>query len=1292
MALNLSTLTSPTTSGDVLAEMLTTADFLDSVPVLRNIARGSNKGGDAKQTTALNQPKALPVIDGKGYLYLSGVNGNRATLSETILPATGDFDLNIDFVWKDTGISAQDLFGQYTPSIAGRFFIYVSPDGALNTFWNGGSDHQSGAANSIIDGRRHVARFNRTGNTFTVYLDGVSQYSYTVGSTVPILQVDSTLGFAGSRTLHTFKGAIFSVTEGSNTNIDFTATSIPHGAKKFQCATGQTVTINQSGNDPATIIKRSVLRFDGGNDGLQGLFGQTITEGYMFAAFSVLGDGGESYGRVFSVHNSASGFDHTGKGIIFSIRDLSNNDLGSYYTTFFASKDDLFDDANGDILHQVRIKSGEHLVSVNNTTAISDSRDTSSVDSDTFNIGCSRFSDASNAAIDLYWLGLFPATISPAEAARVVTYINNRNHVFDLKDGFGHYFYDATKAPVGAISSGSASWNGRIVGSDNGDADKYATQATASNQPVSDGYKVTFADNTDFLTIPSTTQAGWQVVGTSLGTFAYRVNANAVTELNLLGNFGSAFYRKAGQSYGMILLPESATGADIESARRLLIDRGSLDGSLASAYFANWNRRHDIVEFHSVDLSNATNVSSAWDNCSSLTTFPALNLSGATNISYSWYNCLSLSDFRTTDIKNGNNFSNAWQNCSALTSFPAGAQLGTAATNVNFTSAWEASGLTSFSTPLPTAEILYRAWYNCSSLTSFSSDLSSAVDIRFAWRDSGLTSFSTPLPKAGNMFIAWYGCSSLTDFSSDVFANWNPGSIASGVFNIAWDGCTSLTAQSVENILTSIDVSGHYATTNKVSGGSALADAGIDIDYNVATGALSAATNTAIRSLSGKGWQVFINGEIRTGVGLLDTSSYYFFESEGLPVASVATWDSSVSSSSASLDLVGAQTTGPDQPVADGTLVTFADNTDHLDIPSTTQAGWQVAGTSLGTFAYKVNANAVTELNLLGNAGGVRTVGDLYGTILLPETATGADIEETRQALIARGSADATTSTSLYAYWNTRADMVEFKSVDTSSATNFMSAWENCTSLTSFPFIDTSSGTNFIYSWSGCTSLTSFPALDMSSGTDFSIAWRNCTSLTSIPAGIQLGTAATGVSFSNAFQNSGLTEIPANLDLSQGDYFQSSFQDCSSLTSIGTSVLFGTASTGVNFKYTWKNCTNLVTLPADFNLSAGTDFTMAFQNCTSLVDFPAGVFDTMGVPVSNCFAHTWTGCTALSTTSVENILSSIDTSGQSSPAGGGHIIILNYNVSTGALTAATNTAVTSLKSKGWGVVVNNVTL
>jgi hypothetical protein len=105
----------------------------------------------------------------------------------------------------------------------------------------------------------------------------------------------------------------------------------------------------------------------------------------------------------------------------------------------------------------------------------------------------------------------------------------------------------------------------------------------------------------------------------------------------------------------------------------------------------------------------------------------------------------------------------------------------------------------------------------CTSLTSFSTDLSSATNAAFAWHGcSSLTSFSAELPSVTKRAQAWKNCSSLTDFSADVFANWNPSSIASGVFNNTWEGCTSLTAQSVENILVSIDASGHYATTNKL--------------------------------------------------------------------------------------------------------------------------------------------------------------------------------------------------------------------------------------------------------------------------------------------------------------------------------------------------------------------------------------------------------------------------------------------------------------------------------------------
>jgi len=79
-------------------------------------------------------------------------------------------------------------------------------------------------------------------------------------------------------------------------------------------------------------------------------------------------------------------------------------------------------------------------------------------------------------------------------------------------------------------------------------------------------------------------------------------------------------------------------------------------------------------------------------------------------------------------------------------------------------------------------------------------------------------------------------------------------------FNQTWQNCTSLTAQSVENILTSLDTSGVYGTDTGASGGTQLSDNTIDIDYDTATGSLSTATNSAIASLIGKDWEVSING------------------------------------------------------------------------------------------------------------------------------------------------------------------------------------------------------------------------------------------------------------------------------------------------------------------------------------------------------------------------------------------------------------------------------------------------
>jgi hypothetical protein len=228
------------------------------------------------------------------------------------------------------------------------------------------------------------------------------------------------------------------------------------------------------------------------------------------------------------------------------------------------------------------------------------------------------------------------------------------------------------------------------------------------------------------------------------------------------------------------------------------------------------------------DSSNV-NFRVAHGEHSGLTSF-STPLPTATNASYAWYGCASLTSF-SSELPSLTNAFLTWAYCTSLTSF---------------------------STDLPSVTNVRYAWYDCTSLTSFSTDLPLATNAIYAWYAcSSLTNFSADLPLVTQVRNAWYNCSSLTDFSADVFANWNPSSITSGIFNQAWDGCTSLTAQSVENILTSIDASGKYATSTGASGGSALADAGIDITYN--GDPLSAATTAAITSLKSKGWSIFIN-------------------------------------------------------------------------------------------------------------------------------------------------------------------------------------------------------------------------------------------------------------------------------------------------------------------------------------------------------------------------------------------------------------------------------------------------
>ena len=966
MALNLSTLTSPATSGNILEEVTTTADFLENVPVFRNLSRGSNKGGDAKQSVSLNQPRALPLIKNPqgnlgGYLYIPNVSGNYATGPSVTIGSNQTWQGELDMVVTQ--------FGNYIVPMGGGFWssgfglIFENTSGGVLVLSKAGPG-LGPQPSGVTLGTPFNVKYGYDGTDVYVDIDGVRKFSTTAPSQAAILTQTIQLNQQNNLPAlgnYAIQKAKLTVNNAVVFDCDFNgSTSIRHGDTKFQAAVGGVVSIASpqlipNGNfdtdtawtktggwsiadgvatlasvsgssdlgsavipvtsgktykivvnviatsgsfrlydtaggvvayslnvgenvfsrvatgstyqvvplslgngtatidsisvtevspdakrDPITVIKKSVLRFDGANDFMNGLLNQTVTGGYMFAAFSVLGDGGESFARVLSV-NPTGVYDSHVNSAILSIRE-GVSDLSSFMgaSAFQLSHSGLFDDANGDILHETKITNGNQRSLVNNANLQTQTLG-QSILSQEFNLAAGPDGN-NNAAIDLEYLALFPASITDAQADSVRNYINNRNNVFSLIDSQGYYFYNSQKAPVGAISSGSSAWNGRIVGSDNGDADKLATQATANDQPVSDGFKVTFADNSDHLDIPQVTLAAgdsyaWMVCGTSLGTFAYKLTVSSQTELSLLGHLGYTGYRKAGDLYGIILLPESATGADIEAARKLLIDRGAADGTTAGSIRTDWYNRDDIVEFKHLNTSSVTASDYAWYSCQALEKFPALDLSNSSTLNNAFFGCTALSDFGAIQADSCGDFTAAWQGTTALTSFPAGAKLGTEANNVNFTAAWQQSGLTSFPSNI---------------------DLSKGATFSNTWRSTNLSSYSTPIVLGTNLNQAFYLCGQLTDFSSNVFENWNPASLTSGVFHNTWKFCVKLTAQSVENILTSIDASGKYGTATGAAGGGAI-DSGIDIDYNVATGSLSAATNTAVTSLKAKGWSIIVN-------------------------------------------------------------------------------------------------------------------------------------------------------------------------------------------------------------------------------------------------------------------------------------------------------------------------------------------------------------------------------------------------------------------------------------------------
>jgi hypothetical protein len=109
-------------------------------------------------------------------------------------------------------------------------------------------------------------------------------------------------------------------------------------------------------------------------------------------------------------------------------------------------------------------------------------------------------------------------------------------------------------------------------------------------------------------------------------------------------------------------------------------------------------------------------------------------------------------------------------------------------------------------------------------------------------------------------------------------------------------------------------------------------------------------------------------------------------------------------------------------------------------------------------------------------------------------------------------------------------------------------------------------------------------------------------------------------------------------------------------------------------------------------LDLGSNFYGAWRFCTSLITFPTNVFDNWapaGGAGTGCFNETWGGCTALSATSVENILNSLATAAVVAPASSPDITI-DYNASSGTPSVASAVATLKGLSPAWTITLNGV--
>jgi len=383
------------------------AGNLDLVATLDNLVSG---GVDATQTTATYQPRAhVPV--GGGHLYLPSASGNSASVTFPSIAASEDFVLEMD-VYLESATSFHLVSGAASESrlaVHNGYFYF-----SHNEFQALSSSIATGASTLTVERSGSTITLKQDGVTKATKSSGVSDNSYAFTHLSFNQQyTTSILGINGH-----IRTATLSVAGTEELNIDFS--NATHGASSFVCSTGQTVSINKSGLDPATIIRRPVARFDGVDNYISGTFGADVNTAHAFIKFAVNGD---TFNNTAPTTLALYRTQHweTNAAILYSGNGTTGTNGRTFIATTVMSQSGKWNDDNGTIVAEISISDGAHFSKIDNASLQTDSR-AYSLNASKFRIGAG--STSGHAPIDVEQIYLFDRVLSDTESAKMYNYVS----------------------------------------------------------------------------------------------------------------------------------------------------------------------------------------------------------------------------------------------------------------------------------------------------------------------------------------------------------------------------------------------------------------------------------------------------------------------------------------------------------------------------------------------------------------------------------------------------------------------------------------------------------------------------------------------------------------------------------------------------------------------------------------------------------------------------------------------------------------------------------------------------